>query len=150
MDISKAHAMGETEKHFDKGYVLFRYSGAYNTDYIIRDLAPLLASASREELLNFRALIVDLNAVSEIKMFDSDVSINSGAFLDFKGSLDLKALDIQEIALNLQRLIICPTHLRGAWSERMERVKTAAVWRILPKFVFFDTPEAAVAAVNPV
>jgi len=142
--------MSETENHLDKGYVLFRYSGVYNTDHIVLDLAPLLASASREEILNFPALIVDLNAVREIKMFDSDQSINNAAFLDFKRSLELKGLDIQEITLNLQRLIICPIHLRGAWSERMERVQTASVWLPLPGIVYFDTLDAAVAAVNPV
>ena len=142
--------MSETEKHFDKGYVLFRYSGVYNTDHIALDFAPLLASASREEILDFRALIVDLSAVSEIKMFDSDGSITSTAFLDFKRSLELKGLDIQEVTLTFQRLIICPIHLRGAWSERMERVQTAAVWRSLPDIVYFDTLDAAEAAVNPV
>jgi len=138
----------ETEKNFDKGYVLFRYSGVYDDHYMVRDVAALLAVASREEVLNLRALIVDLNAVSEVTMVNSDASINNLSFRKMKKSLELKNLDIQEIAPNVQRFIICPAHLRGAWSERMERVQTAIAWRTLPEIVLFDTREAAVAAVN--
>jgi hypothetical protein len=140
--------LSETEKNFDKGYVLFRYSGVYDDDYISRGIVALLAVASREEILNLRAVIADLNAVSEVTMVNTDASINNLSFRKLKKSLELKNLDIQEIAPNVQRFIICPAHLRGAWSERTERVQTAIAWRTLPEIVFFDTREAAVAAVN--
>ena len=140
--------LSETEKNFDKGYVLFRYSGVYDNNFLNRGMVDLLTVASAEEVLNLRALIVDLNAVSEIAMDNSDASINTLLFRKMRESLELKNVDIQEIASNLQRLFICPSHLKGAWLERMERIQTATVWQPLQEIVFFDTPEAAIAAVN--
>lgn len=142
--------MSETEKHLDKGYILFRYSGVYDDDHVTRGIVALMATTLPEEVLNFRAMIVDLNAVSEIGMANSDGSKHNQAYQKMERALDIKGLKILSVISNLQRLIICPTHLRGPWSERMKRIQTAALLPPLSDIVYFDTPEAAVAAVNPV
>lgn len=142
--------MSETEKHLDKGYIIFRYSGVYDDDHVTRGMVALMATTLPEEVLNFRAMIVDLSAVSEIGMANSDGSNHNQTFQKMKRSLDLKGLNILDLTSILQRLIICPAHLRGAWSERMKRIQTAALLPPLPDIVYFDTLDAAVAAVNPV
>ena len=76
--------VSEIEKLFDKRYVLLRYSGVYDDEYIARDMVALMAVASREELRNLGALIVDLNAVSNVTMDNSDVSINNLSFRKMK------------------------------------------------------------------
>ncbi len=141
--------LGETEKHLDKGYILIRYSGVYDTAYLSIDAAAFLKSALPEEILNLRAVVVDLNAVSEIRMFDSDRAFSDKIFREMKLACDSVGIDILEIFPNVQRIIICPTHLREVWTERMEHIQRARTWKQFPEFVFSDSHEAAVAAVNP-
>jgi hypothetical protein len=142
--------LSETEKHLDKGYVLFRYYGVYDTASLIIDTAAFLKSAPREEILNLRALVVDLNAVSEITMSDSDRSLTDKVFREMKLACGSVGIDILEIIPNIQRIIICPTHLKELWKERTERFQRAhEAWQLLPENVVLDSHEAAVAAINP-
>ena len=64
--------MSETEKHLDKGYIVFRFSGFYDDDHFPRGMVFLMATTLPEEVLNLRPMIVDLNAVSKIAMANSD------------------------------------------------------------------------------
>ena len=113
-------------------------------------MIDLMTRASTKEILNLRALIIDLSTVSDIALADSDISMNTHVFHKIKSRLPSTDIDMEAITTNLQRLIICPTHLREAWSGRMARVQNSGAWQRLPQFVFYDTTEAAVAAVNPV
>ncbi|MFT6892134.1 MAG: hypothetical protein ACJASY_004194 [Halioglobus sp.] len=140
----------EAEEHLDEGYVIFRYSGVYDGASLSLDMIDLMSRASTEEILNLRALIVDLSAVSKITMAESDISMNTHVFQKIKSQLPSADIDMEAIATHLQRLIICPAHLREAWSERMVRIQNAGVWQRLPQYVFHETTAAAVAAVNPI
>ena len=142
--------LSSTEKHLDQGYVLLRYEGVYDSHLINLDCLVPLATATLEEVLNLRALVIDLTAVSEITMADSDVYTHQYVYGEMKLLLDALDVDIGEIVKNTQRLTVCPTHLRKAWLERMEIIQLAPGWHQLSEVVFFDTIEAAVAAVNPV
>ena len=98
-----------------------------------------------EEILNVRALVIDLNAVSDITMDDTDISNSHYILQKMKLALDSMGFDLRAIRPDLQQLIICPTRLRKAWLERFERGLLLG----LSEPVFFDTLEAAVAAVPP-
>lgn len=84
-----------------------------------------MTRASTKEILNLRALIVDLSTVSDIALADSDISMNTHVFHKIKSRLPSTDIDMEAITTNLQRLIICPTHLREAWSGRMARVQNS-------------------------